>query len=164
MAAAQKRPVMGEYFLWKWLHVVSSTIVFGTGIGTAFHLLMAARTRSAPTVAVAARQVVWADWLFTAPTMVFQPASGLYLMHLMGLPVSTPWILRSLMLYGLALCCWLPVVWIQMKLRDLAVADSRQGIELGPRFWLYFRWWVVLGFPALFAFLAIFWLMVAKPA
>ena len=108
--------------------------------------------------------LVLADWLFTTPTMIFQPASGLYLMHLMGLSPSAPWLMWSIALWALALCCWLPVVWLQMRLRDLAVAAQRSGMALDPRFWRYYRWWMALGFPALFAFLAVFYLMVAKPS
>src|SRR5690606_34419270 len=119
---AHRPGTMSDYVLWKWLHILSSTIVFGTGIGTAFHLLMAVRTRSPVLVAAASRQTVIADWLFTTPTMVFQPASGLYLVHIMGLPLWAPWLLWSLALYALALGCWLPVLRLQLRLRDLAAA------------------------------------------
>jgi uncharacterized membrane protein len=153
-----------EYVLVKWLHVLSSTLLFGTGIGSAFYLLFATLGRDVRTIAAITRYVVVADWLFTGTTAVFQPVSGLWLVHLMGgLPLSTPWIAASLWLYALAIACWLPVVWIQLRLRDLSgqAAASAQS-ELAPRYWFFFRWWVGLGFVAFFAFLAIFYLMVAK--
>jgi uncharacterized membrane protein len=153
-----------EYLIAKWLHILSSTLVFGTGIGSAFHMLMASLRRDPAVAAQVVRQVVWADWLFTTTTMIFQPLSGWYLAHLMGLPVlQTKWLAWSLALYVVAGLCWLPVVWIQIRMRDLAVEADRSASPLPPRYFVWLRWWIALGFPALFAFLAIFYLMVAKP-
>lgn len=151
-----------EYLFAKWLHILSSTILFGAGVGSAFHLFAATLGRRPAGVAEATRNVVRADWLLTTPTAIFQPASGLWLLHLMQLPLSTPWVSASLALYGLAMACWLPVLWIQLRLRDLAAAAVREGGPLPPAYWRLFRWWVALGFGGLFSFLAIFWLMVAK--
>lgn len=153
-----------EYLLAKWLHVLSSTLLFGTGIGSAYYLLAVTLGRDARTVAAVSRHVVRADWLFTGTTAVFQPLSGFYLTSLMGIPVSTPWVAASLALYLLAMACWLPVVWIQMRLRDISGNAARQGQALPAAYWFWFRWWVGLGFPALLSFLAIFYLMIAKPA
>lgn len=153
-----------EYLIAKWLHILSSTLVFGTGIGSAFHLLMASLRREPAVAAQVVRQVVWADWLFTTTTMIFQPLSGWYLAHLMGLSVwQTPWLRWSLLLYVVAGACWLPVVWIQIRMRDIALAAVRAAGPLPPAYFGWLRLWVALGFPALFAFLAIFYLMVAKP-
>jgi len=153
-----------EYLIAKWLHVLSSTILFGTGIGTAFYIFTA--TRGSETVVVAAimRYAVIADWLFTATTMVLQPLTGYYLISLLGLPWNTRWILWSVVLYVLAGLCWLPVVWLQIRLRDLALQAARTGSSLPPLFWTLRRIWVGLGVPALFAFLAVFYLMIAKPS
>ena len=109
-----------EYLIAKWLHVLSSTLLFGTGVGSAYYLLAVTLSRDARTVAAVSRHVVRADWLFTGTTAVFQPLSGFYLTSLMGIPASTPWVAASLALYVLAIGCWLPVVWIQMQLRDLS--------------------------------------------
>ncbi len=153
-----------EYLIGKWLHILSSTVVFGAGIGSAFHMLMASLRRDPAVAAQVVRQVVWADWLFTTTTMIFQPLSGWYLAHLMGLPVlRTRWLAWSLALYVLAGLCWLPVVWIQIRMRDIAVEADRSASPLPPRYFRWLRAWIALGFPALFAFLAIFYLMVAKP-
>jgi uncharacterized membrane protein len=152
-----------DYVTVKWLHILSSTLLFGTGIGSAFYLLFATLSRDVRTIAAVTRYVVIADWLFTSTTAVFQPLSGAWLMHLMGgLPFSTPWIAASLWLYALAIACWLPVVWMQTRLRDLSAQAAREGTALPPRYWFFFRWWVALGFVAFFAFLTIFYLMVAK--
>ena len=152
-----------DYVTVKWLHVLSSTVLFGTGIGSAFYLLFATLSRDVRAIASVTRYVVVADWLFTSTTAVFQPLSGFWLMHLMGgLPWSTPWIAASLWLYAFAIACWLPVVWIQVRLRDLSAQAASAGTALPQRYWFFFRWWVGLGFVAFFAFLAIFYLMVAK--
>jgi uncharacterized membrane protein len=153
-----------EYLFVKYLHVVSSTLLFGTGIGSAFYLLATTLSRDVRAVAVVARMVVRADWLFTATTAVLQPLTGFWLVHQVQLPLSTPWLKASIVCYVLAIACWLPVVWLQMRLRDLAAEAAREGTALPPRYWQLFRWWVVLGVPAFFLFLALFWLMIAKPA
>jgi uncharacterized membrane protein len=153
-----------EYLIAKWLHVLSSTVLFGTGIGSAFYLLAASLSRDVRFLAGVARWVVRADWLFTGTTAVLQPATGLWLAHLAGTPLSTRWLGWSFALYALAIGCWLPVVWLQMRLRDLAVQAAQRGDPLPPAYWRFFGWWVALGVPALLAFLAIFWLMIAKPA
>lgn len=153
-----------EYLLAKWLHVLSSTVLFGTGIGTAFYLLVSSLSRNVPLTAGVTRWVVRADWLFTATTAVAQPLTGWWLVQLAGHPLSSRWLMWSIALYAVAMACWLPVVWLQMRLRDLAAQALRDRALLPPAYWRCFRWWVALGVPALFCFLAIFWLMVAKPA
>ena len=152
-----------DYLTLKWLHVLSSTVLFGTGIGSAFYLLVASLSRDVRTIAAVTRWVVAADWLFTATTAVLQPLTGLWLVRMAGMPLSVPWIEWSLWLYAFAIACWLPVVWIQVRLRVLANAAAAQGSATLPRaFWRFFAAWVGLGFAAFFAFLAIFYLMVAK--
>ena len=153
-----------EYLFVKWLHILSSTVLFGTGVGSAFYLLATTLSRDVRAIAVVARMVVRADWLFTATTAVLQPLTGFWLVHLVGFPLATPWLRMSIVFYVLAMLCWLPVVWLQIKLRDLAAAAAREGTGLPPRYWTFFRLWIVLGVPAFFLFLALFWLMVAKPA
>ena len=152
-----------EYLWIKLLHILSSTLLFGTGIGSAFYLLCVVLRRDPHVVAAVARVVVLADWLFTASTAIAQPLTGWYLAHLMQLPLSTPWLAWSLALYALAIACWLPVVKLQMLMRDDAMASVRAGTSLSVAFTRYFKLWVMLGFPALVTFLAIFWLMVFKP-
>ena len=146
----------------KYLHVLSSTFLFGTGVGTAFYLFFISRSRDARVVAVVARHVVIADWLFTATTIVFQPLSGLYLAHRLGIPLSTPWLYWSLVLFAIAAACWLPVVWLQVRLRDVAVAAAAQGRVLPERYARLLGAWAALGVPALASFLAIFYMMVAR--
>ena len=152
-----------EYLAVKWLHVLSSTVLFGTGVGSAFYLLVVTLSRDVLVVAAVTRWVVVADWLFTATTAVLQPLTGLWLVRLAGIPLSTPWIAWSLGLYAVAIACWLPVVWIQIRLRAEANAALAAGSDVLPgAYWRLFAAWVVLGFAAFFMFLAIFWLMVAR--
>ncbi len=133
-------------------------------MGSAFYLLFASRSRDARTAATVARLVVVADWIFTATTIVFQPLSGLYLAHRLGVPLMTPWLYWSLVLFVISGLCWLPVVWLQMKLRDLAqaAADSNQPLPL--QYDRHLGTWAALGVPALVSFLTVFYLMTAKPA
>lgn len=152
-----------DYVVVKWLHIVSSTLLFGTGIGSAWYMLFATLSRDVRAVAVVTKNVVTADWLFTATTAVLQPATGFYMIHLAGYPLHSRWIMWSIALYILAGACWLPVVWLQIRMRDLAAQAVRADTPLPAQYWRYFKIWVALGVPAFAAFIAIFWLMVAKP-
>ncbi|MDB6001635.1 MAG: hypothetical protein JWP52_3334 [Rhizobacter sp.] len=152
-----------EYMIAKWLHILSSTLLFGTGLGSAYYMFFASRARDPHVIAFVVRHVVIADWLFTTTTIVFQPLSGWYLAHLAGFPLTTQWIWWSLALYVLAGVCWLPVVWLQIRMRGLAVAAAMANQPLPPLYTRYFRWWTALGFPAFFALVIVFYLMVAKP-
>jgi uncharacterized membrane protein len=152
-----------DYLVVKWLHILSSTFLFGTGIGSAFYMLFTSLSRDVRAIAVVSRHVVLADWIFTATTVVIQPVTGLYLMHLAGYPLGSRWIMWSVALYFLAGACWLPVVWIQMRMRDLAQVAARDNAALPQQYWRYLRLWTALGIPAFFALVVVFWLMVAKP-
>ena len=153
-----------EYVLVKWLHILSSTFLFGTGIGSAFYMLFTSLSRDVRATAVVVRHVVLADWLFTTPTIIIQPLTGFYLIHLAGYPLTSRWIMWTIALYLLAGACWLPVVWLQIKMRGFAQDAVKAGTELPPIYWRYLRYWVLLGIPAFFALVVVFYLMVAKPA
>jgi len=152
-----------DYLLVKWVHVVSSTILFGTGIGSAFFLFMANRRKDIAGIYFATRHVVIADWLFTTPAVIVQLLSGMTLVHLGGYRLTQHWIAWGLALYFFAGACWLPVVWMQIKMRDMAKEALTSGTPLPQRYWSFDRWWIVLGSLAFPAVAAIFWLMVAKP-
>ncbi|PWR18603.1 DUF2269 family protein [Zavarzinia aquatilis] len=151
------------YTLVKLLHILSSTILFGTGIGTAFQMLMATRDGRPEVVARVADQVVRADWWFTTPAVIVQPISGLALVHLAGYSLGETWLLASLALYAVAGAAWLPVVVIQRRLRDLAAASAQAGAPLSPAWHRLFRWWFLLGWPGFGAVIGIFALMVIRP-
>jgi uncharacterized membrane protein len=153
-----------DYITVKWLHILSSTLLFGTGIGSAFYMLVVSLSRDVRAIAVVSRHVVLADWLFTTPTIILQPLTGFYLMHLAGYPLSSSWILWSIVLYFIAGACWLPVVWLQMRMRNFARDAVKNNSELPAVFWRYMTIWVLLGIPAFVSLVIVFYLMVAKPA
>ena len=154
---------MELYFLLKIAHVIGAAVLLGTGAGIAFFMLMAHRTRDAALIAHTAGIVVIADWLFTASAVVVQPGTGAALAHLTGQPLFSGWLGLSLLLYVLTGAFWLPVVWIQARMRDLAVQAARSGAPLPTAYDRLFRIWFVCGFPAFGAVLAIIVLMVVKP-
>jgi uncharacterized membrane protein len=155
---------MNAYLIVKTLHVLSSVLLVGTGFGTAFYLFFANRSDSLGAIATVSRLVVRADWWFTTPAVIFQPLSGLWLAHNAGWSWQTPWITLSLALYLLAGACWLPVVWLQLRMQQLAARSLRQGATLPARYWFYARWWERLGYPAFAAMVLVYFLMVSKPA
>ncbi|SDJ39513.1 DUF2269 family protein [Pseudomonas indica] len=153
---------MSAYLILKTLHILSSTLLFGTGLGSAYYALRAWLSGRVEVIAVTFRHLVTADWLFIATTAVFQPLSGLGLVHLAGWPLTQPWLLWSLGLYVLAGLCWLPVVWLQIRVRDMACEALETGTPLPPLAHRYMRLWFILGWPAFIAFVVIFFLMVGK--
>jgi uncharacterized membrane protein len=150
------------YLVIKWVHVLSSTILFGTGIGSAFYLLSATLGRDVRTVVRVSKLVVLADWLFTTPAAIIQPLTGFLLLQIAGIPIGAPWLMSSVALYAFAIACWLPVVWIQIRLAKEARACAAVGATLSQRYWRLMTAWTALGALAFIAFLGIFWLMVTK--
>ena len=155
---------MSEYLVVKWIHVLSSTILFGTGIGSAFYMFFASRQADAKVAHFVVRHVVIADWLFTTTAIIVQPVTGVWLAHIAGLPLTAAWLLWSIVLYLVAGACWMPVVWIQYQMRAMARAAAESNTALPARFHRLFRVWVALGVPAFAALVVVFYLMVAKPA
>jgi len=147
----------------KLLHILSAILLFGTGLGTAFHGMASNLSRDVRAIAVANRNVVLADWLFTTPTVIIQPVTGIWLALGEGWPISTRWIVLSLVLYALAGACWVPVVWLQIRMRRIADDAVARGTGLPPLYRRYFRIWFALGFPAFAAMIGIVALMVLKP-
>jgi uncharacterized membrane protein len=154
---------MTTYFALKFLHVIGAAVLLGTGAGIAFFMLLAHRTRRAEVIAAVARMVVIADAVFTATAVVLQPITGIALAWSVGYSLWDGWIAASIVLYLLTGALWLPVVWMQMRMRDLAAAAAHEGCELPGEYHRLFRRWFGLGIPAFAAVLAIFWLMLAKP-
>jgi len=151
------------YLLLKYLHVLGAIVLLGTGAGIAFFMLMAHLSGDTAHIFRTARTVVLADLTFTATAVVAQPVTGVLLARDLGLPLTEPWLLASFALYVLAGAFWLPVVWMQMRMRDLAAAALARGEPPGAAYHRLFRLWFVFGFPGFGAVLAIVWLMIAKP-
>ena len=146
------------------VHVLGAAVLFGTGAGIAFFMVMAHRTRDPKTIAHVAGTVVVADTVFTATAVVLQPITGAWLAHLIGWPLSEGWIVLSLALYVVTGLFWLPVVVIQIRLRNMARQAACDGGALPAQYFRLYRIWFAFGFPAFFAVIGIFWLMLAKPS
>ena len=154
---------MSLYLIVKTLHIISSTVLFGTGLGIAFFMFRARFTADLNQRLYAARNTVLADTLFTFPAGMAQPLSGVWLAIHAGFRLTDLWLAAAIGLYLVAGACWLPVVWIQLELRNMLEQSEQSGLPLPPRYQRLFNWWFLLGWPAFAALLSIFYLMVAKP-
>ncbi|MGJ8626629.1 MAG: DUF2269 family protein [Sulfitobacter sp.] len=152
------------YDLLLFVHVIGACVLLGTGAGIAFFMVISHRSQNPALIAHVAGIVVLADWLFTATAAVAQPISGYFLAQHAGWPLTSGWVGWALLLYVVVGVFWLPVVWIQKQLRDLARGATSQGTALPARYHLLYRIWFACGFPAFAAVLAIVWLMITKPA
>src|SRR5262245_53868408 len=151
------------YLILKYVHVIGASVLLGTGAGIAFFMLLGHLTGKPVVVASIARIVVIADFLFTATAVVVQPMTGVALAWHMGWSLWEGWIALSILLYLFTGAFWMPVVWMQMRMRDLATDAAASNQPLPATYQRLFWWWFAFGFPAFAAVLAIFWLMIAKP-
>ena len=154
---------MTVYFLVKFLHVLGATVILGTGTGIAFFMLMAHRSRDLAFIAHTAATVVLADMLFTLSAVLIQPVTGGVLMALSATSLAERWLVTSLGLYAVAGLFWIPVIFMQIEMRDLAQAAVVQRKSLPPRYFALFRRWFVFGIPGFGSVMIILWLMIAKP-
>jgi len=152
-----------SYLMLKWLHVIGATALLGTGAGIAYFLARAHGTKDARQIAAVASDVVRADLWFTATAVVLQPVTGYLLMAQRGWTFAPLWLRGSIILYVLIGCCWLPVLWLQWQMRDMARAAAVGERPLPPRYFIFYRCWFLLGWPAFAGVLAILWLMIARP-
>jgi uncharacterized membrane protein len=154
---------MNSYLVLKVVHVMSATVLFGTGLGIAFFKWITDRTGNTGAIRVVSEKVVLADWLFTLPAILVQAATGVALAKLLGYPLFRGWLAWSLVLFCLAGICWIPVVWLQLRMRDLARMSEREAAPMGTLYRTYARVWFWLGAPAFASVVLVFWLMIAKP-
>lgn len=154
---------MNTYLALKWVHILSSVLLVGTGFGSAFYLYFIHRTKNIQAIAAVSRLVVRADFWFTTPAVVVQPATGLAMAIMVGYPLDQAWLMWTTALYLFAGACWVPVVWLQIKMAALASAAANDSAELPFRYWQYARYWERLGYPAFLSMLGVYGLMVFKP-
>ena len=154
---------MTTYFLLKYVHVLGAIVILGTGTGIAFFMLMAHRTRDAAFIAQTASVVVIADMLFTATAVIAQPVTGGLLMWVEGMSTPEPWLIGALALYVVAGLFWVPVVFMQIEMRDLARRAVQDSAPLPPRYFALYDRWFMFGFPGFGSVALILWLMIAKP-
>ncbi|MFC4269995.1 DUF2269 family protein [Sneathiella chungangensis] len=152
-----------DYLFIKWIHIVSATILFGTGLGSAFYLFVAVKSKNIDAITFATFWVVIADWIFTTPAFIIQIMSGWMLTRQLGFELNEPWLVASFILISITGACWLPVLWIQYQLRNTASEAQSRNTPLSHIFHKLFRWWISLGVIAFTSFLVIFYLMIAKP-
>lgn len=152
-----------DYLIVKTLHILSAVLIMGTGLGTAFYLFMVNRTDSILAKTVVSRLVCRADFYFTTPAVIFQPLSGMWLMNKINMPFSATWIWVSIALFLFCGICWLPVVYLQLKMRDIAKVAYDNDTELPNEYNTLAKKWELLGYPAFIAVIVIFFLMVIKP-
>ena len=154
---------MTAYFLVKYLHVIGAVVILGTGAGIAFFMLMAHRSGDAAFIARTAATVVIADMLFTLAAVILQPVTGGLLMMLSSTSFAERWLSASLVLYALAGLFWIPVIFMQIEMRDLASAAAAGSQPMPPRYFTLFRRWFWFGIPGFSSVMIILWLMIAKP-
>lgn len=154
---------MTSYLLLKWAHILSSVLLVGTGFGSAFYLYFIHRTKNVQAIAEVSRLVVRADYWFTTPAVIIQPLTGYVMMSMTGYTFSQPWLAWTLACYVLAGICWLPVVWLQLRMSEMASAAVHGNAYLPNHYWQYARYWEWLGYPAFIAMLGVYGLMVFKP-
>jgi len=155
---------MTIYFALKWLHILSATVLFGTGMGIAFFKWITDRSGDTRAIRIINERTVLADWIFTTPAVILQPVTGLGLVYVAGYPLLSGWIVWSTVLYLTAGACWLPVLWLQIKMRDIARKSDAENMPLPIHYWQLARSWFLLGIPAFAALLIVYWLMIVKPA
>ena len=154
---------MTLYFFVKYLHVLGAIVILGTGTGIAFFMLMAHRSGEAAFIARTASTVVIADMLFTLTAVLLQPVSGGVLMMLSSTGFTERWLMTSLGLYAVAGLFWVPVIFVQIEMRDLARAAAAENAALPPRYFALFRRWFLFGIPGFGSVMLILWLMITKP-
>jgi uncharacterized membrane protein len=154
---------MTPYFIVKYLHVLGAIVILGTGIGIAFFMLMAHQSRDVAFIARTAATVVIADMLFTLTAVVLQPLTGGLLMALSGTTLAERWLVSSLGLYAVAGLFWIPVIFMQIEMRDLARKAHARQQPLPPRYFELFRRWFLFGIPGFGSVMIILWLMIARP-
>lgn len=152
-----------SYLGLKYIHIISMVLLFGTGLGSAFYKWMADKSKNVAHIAITNRQVVLADWIFTTPAVFIQPVTGFWMASLLKLPLNTPWIVVSVALFLIAGACWIPVVWLQIRMQEISTTALTNNTVLPAKYWQYARRWFWLGVPAFIAMLIIVLLMIFKP-
>ena len=148
------------YLTLKLIHILSAIVLFGLGSGTVFYKVMADRSGDHASIATTSRHVVLADWWFTTPTVIIQPLTGVLLAQQLSASFGEDWLWWTLILYLMTGLCWLPVLVLQIRMRDIAVESLAAQQPLPSLYQHYAKIWLWLGVPAFFGMIGITTLMV----
>jgi uncharacterized membrane protein len=147
----------------KIIHVISAAVLFGTGMGTAFYMFYVNRQKDIRLIAMATKQVVFVDWVFTGTSGVIQFFSGMWLIYLKGYSPTALWLMGAMIGYVIASACWVPVVYLQIRCRDLAFEALKNNTSLNEKYDRYYKIWWILGIPAFLSLMVVFYLMANRP-
>ncbi len=150
--------------LLRFAHMLGAMVLMGTGAGIAFFMVISNRSQNPALVAHVAGIVVLADTVFTASAAIVQPITGTLLAWELGWSLTEPWLLAAIGLYLFVGAFWLPVVWMQIRLRNLAREAAASAAPLPEAYRRLYRLWFAFGFPAFGAMLGIIWLMLMRPS
>lgn len=151
-----------SYEIVKLIHLLSMLLLLGIGSGSAFYKYITDKKGSLEAIVFINKQVVLADWLFTTPSAIIQPLSGIALAHLLGYSLTTPWILYSIILFIFSGVLWLGAVYLQIKMRDISIGSLEQKQTLPPLYYRYAKIWFLLGIPSFLAMFSVMLLMVFR--
>ena len=149
-------------FALKTIHILASTAFFGTGLGSVYYKMRADGSGDVAVIAWCQRAIVLADWLFTVPSAVVLPVTGLWMALGRDIPITTGWVLWGTIGYVIAGVTWLPAAVLQIRMRDLAEAALATGEPMSPDFDRYRKIWLALGVPSFLAAMTTFYVMVFR--
>jgi len=151
-----------QYNILLFIHIASVILLLGIGGGSAYYKFMADRSKNLEIIVHTNKMVVLADWLFTTPSVMLQPMTGIMLMHVLGIGWKTPWLFLSIVLYIISITLWLFAVYLQIKMKNLAIETRQKNQILGNTYFRWVKYWVWLGVFSFFGMIAIFYLMLFK--
>ncbi|HFS67645.1 MAG TPA: DUF2269 domain-containing protein [Flavobacteriia bacterium] len=144
------------------VHILSAILLLGVGAGSAFYKFMADKSGNLEVIVHTNKMVVLADWLFTTPSAILQPLTGVMLVNLLSLSWTTPWLLVSIILYTFAGLLWLVAVYLQIRMKNMATEAQRAERGLEKNYFLLVRYWTLLGVFSFLAMAGVFVLMVFR--
>lgn len=151
-----------DYLDFKFLHIVAANLFFGAGLASALGKIWADRSGSIEAIDAANRGIVWADWIFTVPSGIALPATGVWMVCQGSHSFADEWILWGIGLYGFAGLCWLPAAWLQIKMRRASAEALAKRSPLPPAYRRQALVWFLLGIPAFTAAILTFYVMVVR--
>ncbi len=146
-----------DYFLLKLIHILSATLMIGTGLGSAFYLYLTYKKSAVQTVKEVLNFVILADTIFTTPSVIIQLITGIMLSDLLGL-LYTDWFWLVLAVSVIVLVLWLRAAFIQFKLKKLLEEENK----LSPKFHHLMNIWFILGVPSFGGAIYLYYLMVYR--